>query len=103
MRLSWSTGSSRAPVLGLPAALESPRLQPRLAFSFIKQKPHVSPRALGASRDEAAGAAVSQAFKIHGVFVPTCQRGKFSLGGGQYPAELPGAPVAIKIARLYKS
>ena len=58
------------------------------------------PRALQASRDRAA---VSQGFKIHGAFMPTCQHNKLSLGGGQYPAELPGAPAAIKITQLYKS
>lgn len=57
--------SSRAPALGLPTALESPRLQSWLVFSFIKQKTHVPPRAFQASRDGA--------FKIHGAFVPTWQ------------------------------
>lgn len=33
-----------APTLRLLAALESPRLQSRLAFSFIKQKTYVPPK-----------------------------------------------------------
>lgn len=83
---------SRAPVLGLPAALKSPRLQSWLVFSFIKQKTHVPQ---GLSKHPGIGHLKSMGH--------SCQRGKLSLGGDQYPVKLPGAPAAIKIARLYKN